>query len=166
MAIPTYVPGQVLTANDCSLWFTPRAVTTTGDMTLTSQPALQNDTTLVLPVDASASYDVDFYAVFDGPTANGVNWAFTGPSGAVLSLWIGPQATTVAGNTFNEIGLSATFTPILTNGAGTNLTNVARGTLVTGANAGNLQFQWCQNSSSGTATRRRARSRLILRRIS
>lgn len=166
MAEKSWNPGDVLTASDLNKWATPLVAVTSGDVSSVSASVV-TDPTLVLTADINATYDVDFYAVFDGPSSNGVNCWFTGPAGAVLSLWFAAQAASVPGIAFTEVGLGSApgIEPISTQGTGTNMTTAARGTLVTGGTAGNLQFVFTQNVSSGTATRRRARSRLILRRI-
>lgn len=164
MAEKSWNQGDVLTASDLDKWALPLVGgPTTADVSSVSA-ALITDPTLVVAVDVNAAYDVDFYAVFDGPgSGNGVNWSFTGPAGAALSLWV---TTTASPGTNPEIVLSGpTLTPVLTAGTGVNCTGHARGTLVTAGTAGSLQFLFQQNASSGTATRRRARSRLLLRRI-
>lgn len=161
MAEKSWNPGDVLTAADMDTWVIPRVGgPTTADVSSVSG-ALITDPTLVVPVDANAAYAVDFYAVFDGPVSNFVNWSFTGPSGAVLSLWVTP----LGGTAFNELGFGTVITPIQTNSTGVNFSVPALGTLVTAGTAGNLQFLFQQNVSSATAVRRRARSRLLIRRI-
>ncbi len=53
---------------------------------------------------------------------------------------------------------------MLTNGA-TSRNAMFWGTVVSSSTTGNLQLQWAQNTSSGTATKVHAKSWLILDRI-
>lgn len=162
MAVKSWNPNDVLTASDMDTWAIPRAVTTTGDIQSLSGASI-TDPTLVLPVDVNAIYDVSFFAVFDGPTAaNGVFWSFTGPAAAAMSLYV--PGIGIAGQN-PELVFGGLATAVILAGVGTDVTSVANGTLVTAGTAGNLQFVWQPTASSGTATRRRARSRLMLRRI-
>lgn len=165
MAEKSWNPGDVLTASDLDKWALPLVGgPTTADVSSVSG-ALITDPTLVVPVDINAVYDVDFYAVFDGPASNGANWSFTGPAGAVLSLAV-PQVSQTTIGPYAEITFTTgLITPVLTYAVGGNQPNAGRGTLVTAGTAGNFQFLFQQNVSSATAVRRRARSRLLLRRI-
>lgn len=170
MAIPNWTVGQVLASSDVDIWFVPRAAVTTSDQSITTQATFINDNTLSLAVDAGATYEVSLHAVFDGPNTNSVIWQFTGPAGAAGSFTQLMPAIAGASTAALEIPLApggltgANLTA--TTGSGNNLVVDVAGVLTVGGTPGTMQFQWCQGTSSGTATRRRARSKLTIRRIS
>lgn len=165
MAVPTWSVGQVLTASDVNTWFVPLAVIKPSLQSVTSSTALVNDTALLLAMAANASYQLNMFLSFDGGTtgSSDLKISFTLPSGATCALQINGYNTAsvdVAGSTVN-----AGFTQALaTNGANPRAASLF-GTMNTSSTSGNLQLQWAQSTSSGTATRMFANSNIVMQRI-
>lgn len=166
MAIPTWAVGQVLTASDVNTWFVPLAAEKGADQSVTSSTTLVNDSALVVPVAASAVYDFDLQLFYTGGT--------TGSSDIKLA-WTVPAATTIVGGALlvtNPLGVALTYftqsTPATiftaSNGAANPLPVRLWGTVTTSSTAGNLQLQWAQNTSNGTATTVKAGSVLTAQR--
>lgn len=166
MTVKSWNPGDVLTASDMDAWVVPLvAGPTTTDQSITSTTTLQNDNTLFVAVATNASYSVRAHLVFDGPASNAANYTFTGPSGSSADLT--SYVTNATGQSSNGAfgGTSPSVPSVATGGAGANVGADIFGIFVTGGTAGNFTLQWCQNASSGTATRRRAKSYIELRKI-
>lgn len=164
MPVPTWNVGQVLASADVNTWFVPRAVVAVADQSVVSSTTLVSDGTLVLPVDAGAVYEFSYVGVFDGAAAGGVAINFTLPAGAVMGVCLPASGTAAGALEIPFPGLSIT-SGVTLQGANNNQTVFLAGTLVAGGTAGNLTHQFAQVTSNGTATRRRAHSRMVLRRI-
>ena len=162
MAIPTWVTGEVLTASDVNEWFVPLLVVKAADESITSSTAMQNDNELVLAIPANATFVFDCYLNWEGGIGGDIKWQWTGPAGYTLrytAAYRDPSTnnanvgTGSTGGTVNQAG---------GNGAGSLRAVMMNGSVVTSSTAGNLQLQWAQNSSSGTATIVHAQSYLRL----
>lgn len=143
------------------------------DESVTSSTALQNDDVLALAVVANATYHGMLVAATVGGNAAGdIKFGWTFPTGATLHFpAVGPHNGIASGSQADGewIGrLSATSgTTTVPHGASTDvLTSIIYLHLFTGANAGTLQLQWAQQSSSGTASTLKAGSYMWLRRQS
>ncbi len=127
----------------------------TGTEAVTSSTTLQNDDNLVCAVVASGVYVAQWRLRTDGATTGDLKYAFTGPSGATMT-WEsrGLAAADVANVAMVSTDVAAIGTTVThgTLGAGTTLTVLGTGLLVVSVTAGNLQLQWAQGTSSGTAT--------------
>ena len=152
---PAITAGQRITAGLLTSLLDLQ-VTASADQSAPST-TLVTDNALALPVAANAAYSFSLYGVFDGAAAGGLDIELTVPAGAVLSYSAG-AAEHLSGTRFTGLGPLA--------GAGVNQTVILTGTLTMGGTAGTLQFLFAQNANNGTATRRRAGSRMSLRRIS
>jgi len=167
MSPPTWSVGQVLTAADVNSWFVPLAVAKTSDQSVTSSTTLVNDTALVLAVAANATYWMELYLNYEGGTANAsdLKFGWTFPAGLTIRaqpLLVDPAGATRILNT----QIQTTVSNAGTQGAG-NLSSVGlRGNVTTSGTSGNLQLQWAQNTSNGTATIVHTGSLLVLQRIS
>ncbi|KND38489.1 hypothetical protein [Streptomyces acidiscabies] len=127
-----------------------------ADESVTSSTTLQNDNHLLLPVVATATYDLFLMCIFSGDTAGDIKFAWSVPSGTVLR-WV------------DQTGASGVATDTDTYSAPGGSTQVGFqiwATVVTSSTAGNVQFQWAQNASSATATIVRTNSHLKMTRIS
>jgi hypothetical protein len=151
-----------------------RYVAKTADETVNSSTTLQNDDHLVLSVVANAVYtfEVDLYMIESTDFVGDFKMSFTCPTGATFDMhgagahindlssgtssngeWIGKLATSSAGAN-------------LSFGVGTSLTGVrVFGRLVMGANAGNFQMQWAQNTSDSSGTTLKAGSYMMMTRV-
>jgi hypothetical protein len=168
MGIPTWAPGQVLAAGDVNNWFVPLNAYKAADQSVTSSTTLANDNALFVSVAANCTYTLQLDLFYEGAAAGtgDLKWNFTSPSGTTgltgTPAYFGTD-TNIHGAAF--VALGSTFTTLGTNGAGVIKYALTTGTLVTSSTAGTLQFQWAQNSSSGTATKVRAGSNLCVWRI-
>jgi len=145
----------------------PLAVEKSADESVTSSTALQNDDALVAAVAANATYLFFCYLDYEGGTggSSDLKFSWSVPASATLRFSLigsDSSATTMVSTTKSD---STSYTG-RTAGAATLQANVQIGTLVTSSTAGNLQLQWAQNTSSGTATKVHAQSFLALWRIS
>lgn len=166
MAVPVYTTGQVLAASDCNLWFVPLVAIKASDQSVTSSTVLVNDTALLLPLAANASYEVwleGFWFPVNGSATPGLTFAFTAPAGATFTY---SQVTSdgagkavvvdlsLAGDTGKLAAASGPFSPLSIHGI-----------CVMSSTAGNLQYQFTQNLSSATSTTMKAGSFITARRI-
>lgn len=161
-----WTPGQVLEAADLIAAF-PLAKFKTGDESLPSSTAYQDDDHLVVPVEANRDYIVEALLLFTGDPAADAKWQFTLPAGSVMS-WgtftvdsAAAIATTGASNSGSPAGNVVTGVA----GTGTFRATFIRGTLEVGGTPGNLTLQWAQNVSNATATVLRRGSHLLLTRV-
>lgn len=144
----------------------PLAIIKAADQPLTSDTTLQDDTALLLPVAAGATYLMLCYLDFDGGAlgSSDIKWTWSVP--ALAAMRYGVIKTTTAGvaspsNTVTD----STVVTAGTNGAGVPQAAIMIGTLVTAGTAGNAQLRWAQNTSSVTPTIVRAQSCLALWRV-
>ncbi|WP_240981063.1 right-handed parallel beta-helix repeat-containing protein [Streptomyces sp. N502] len=105
---------------------TPRASTIT--------PAADPD--LTLEVEANSTYDVECVAVW------------TNGGGGMRMTWIAPAGATMTWTDNDGVGVVGP-TGVVTFASATGTT--LKGTLVTGATAGNLTLSWAQNTSNATS---------------
>ncbi|MFE7029439.1 hypothetical protein ACFU9Y_03950 [Streptomyces sp. NPDC057621] len=126
----------------------------TADQSKTSTTTLGNDTHLVVPVVANATYALFLLCIFSGSTTGDIKFDWAVPSGTVLR-WA------------DQTGASGLNTDVDVYSAPGGTTQVAFqiwATVVTSSTAGNVQFRWAQNASDATATIVRANSMLQLTR--
>ena len=133
------------------------SVVKTTDEDVTSSDVMQNDNELVIPVEANTDYAIVGIIVAESASSTpSIDFTFTVPA-----------AITAGGWAHDNIGTGATLRAFATEG-GMNLTAAQVrfvaiwGYLQNGANAGNLQFQWAQETSDGTATTVKAGSSLTV----
>ncbi|MCX5234453.1 hypothetical protein OG824_04290 [Streptomyces prunicolor] len=126
----------------------------TSDQSKTSTTTLGNDTQLLLPVVANATYSLFLLCIFSGGTTGDIKFDWTVPSGTVLR-WA------------DQTGASGLNTDVDVYSAPGGTTQVAFqvwATVVTSSTAGNVQFRWAQNATDATATIVRTNSMLQLTR--
>jgi hypothetical protein len=167
MAVPTWVVGQVLASADVNNWFVPLAVKKPSTQSVISQATtIQNDTALVLPVAASAIYEMRALIIYNAAAAADIIIGWTGPSGAAMD-WVSDGLITSESTGIDAVSRSAQVIGSQPGVGGdpTNRVILPYGILTTSTTTGSLQFQWMQSVSSLTATQVVAGSALILRRI-
>ena len=145
----------------------PLAVVKPSDESVTSSTTLQNDNDLVVAVSANASYLFYCYLDYEGGTggSSDLKFEWVVPSGATLRFsLIGTDASnaTLIATTKSD----TTAYTLRSAGAATLQAATMVGTLVTSSSSGNLQLEWAQNTSSGTATKVHAQSFLSLWQVS
>ena len=138
-----------------------------SDESVTSSTTLQNDNELVIAVVASATYDFRCYLDFEGGTqgSSDIKWTWVIPASASIryrAVYTNTSGSAITGTT----NLDSDVVTAGTSGAGTLRGTEMVGTLVVGANAGNVQLQWAQNTSNATPTIVHAQSSLRLVRVS
>lgn len=165
MAVPVWVPGQVLTASDVNNWLVPQGVVKPSGTPVTSSTTVISDPDLVLPVVASATYIFECYLGFTATSGGDLKWTWAVPAGASLLYEAVHNEGGATGLNNSTLTYSDANT-ILGAGAGATVEAVAmRGNLVVAGTAGNLQLRWAQNTSNAGATTIRAQSHLWLQRI-
>jgi hypothetical protein len=167
MPIPSWSVGQVLAAADVNSWFVPLAAYKSADQSVTSSTTLVNDTALVVPVASSATYIFWCMLYFEGGTLNSsdLKWGWTVPASTTMryqAIYVSPASVL----NIARAGTDASVLAAASNGAGNSQTMQMFGTALVSSTSGNLQLQWAQNTSNGTATIVHAGSVLFAQRIS
>lgn len=140
----------------------------TSTESVTSSTTLQNDDQLVLPMSANSKYLIEGFWLYDGATAGDMKVAFTVPSGASLNWAAFGPTSGVSVSSYNAFAstTSGGTLAIACNGTGSVMCMQPKGYVATSSTSGNLQLQWAQVASSGTATRIFLGSWLKLTRVS
>ena len=154
MALPTWVPAQVLTASDVDNYFIPLVGLKASDTSRASNTTQSNDPDLIVSVAANTAYEFRLWLNYEGGTQ--------GSSDLKLGLAVPASSTARASSTYVNSSGGSVVEAYYTSGAaaqvpGTNGAGNIRGfrmvgTLITGASSGSLALSWAQNTSSGTAT--------------
>ena len=163
--------GQVLTADSTAgtglAWTTLTAGATvakvrkSSDQTVTSSTTLVNDSQLKFAVAANETYI--FQAWLYTYAADGtpdIKVTFTGPAGSTV-LWSSSQVIFNAGGstTLTVVAPGATTADLFVD---SNLRAIQLyGTILNSSTAGDLQFQWAQNTSSANGTSVKAGSSIF-----
>lgn len=170
MAVPTWVPGQVLTASDVNTWFVPTTAIKSGDTSRASNTTPTADPDLVAAVAANAIYSLEVMLIYHGASAAGyIQFEFTVPAGATV------QANEVYNQTSGGVN-NGPVNPLLTagqlqtaipwtGGTGLDYSAQVKGVINTAATPGSLTLLWSQNISNATATTLKQNSFMALRRI-
>jgi hypothetical protein len=121
--------------------------TKAADQTVTNNAAFQNDTALVFAMAANSTYQVEATIPYVTTSAAAdFKYTFTVPVGATITLYT-DATTAVAATTICSIVASGQ-TCTLANTANLRGTITVHGVVTTAANAGNLQFQFAQNTAT------------------
>lgn len=139
----------------------PIIVRKTSDESVISNTTLQNDDELFLAVAPNAVYEFDLNIWFDSSTTADFKYTVTVPTGA--TLYFSQTGFDAGGANHNDASVtvaSGTTRDQFGNGVGTIRHFRLKGMCANGANAGNIQFQWCQNTTDATNTTVKANSTL------
>lgn len=171
MPFRQFVDDEVLTFDIVNRYFVQQhSVIKQADETVTSSITPQSDDELFVPLLANSQYFIEFFIIYDTIQAADLTIKFTGPAGATFD-WthggLGTSATTSVGT------VSRNYRTLADSGsiggpavaAGTNAIIPGEGRAVTAGTAGNLTFQWAQNTTSVTGSIVRARSVMIAQRL-
>jgi hypothetical protein len=160
--------GQVLTVTSgAPAWETLPTIPTiktvrkSADQSVTSSTTLVNDTHLKFAVAANETYIFQLWLfTYAADGTPDIKVTCTGPSGSTV-LWSSSQVI------FNAAA-ATTLTSVNTSGVSADLFVDANnraiqlyGTISNGATAGDLQFQWAQNTSSANSTTVKAGSSIF-----
>lgn len=137
-----------------------------GSTQTTTSATLVDCTGLSVSVDASATYQIEGFILFQSANVNnGIGMSLNGPSSPTdiaFNIQIARTATAIVNSiakAYNEFSVSADV-PV----ANTTYFALVNGSLVNGANSGTLQFRFA-SENAGTTVRIVAGSSLRLRRI-
>jgi len=164
MAVKSWNVGDVLSASDMNTWTVPLVGIKSADQTITSQTTLINDADMRFAVAANATYEFHVYLRYSSGTGQDWKSSFTVPAGASAHF---ARYANDSGGTFGGNGdFADTDTPV-SQGAGVGNVRTINffGWLSVGGTAGNLIFQWAQNTSGAFNTSLYANSYLTGRRI-
>lgn len=157
-----------------------RQVRKASNETVNNSTVLQNDDALLFALAANEVWDFELLLLVDGATGADIKIAFTVPALATVGWYsyapqlaeTGVPITNASGTAAVRFGGhvtgSATSLSVGTMGTGgTNVTGIlVKGSVVNGANAGNLTLQWAQVTATGSDTIVMAGSLLTARRVS
>jgi len=134
----------------------------TSNESVVSSTVLQNDDVLLFAVAANEIWLVQLILLWDSGNTGDLKWAFTWPAGATAHVTcVSPVAGAgVTGLSYQTTITSGTGSSLEQLQAGTGIVTKFDGVLINGGTAGNLQFQWAQSTSDGTATIVKANSTL------
>ena len=145
--------GAVITVTDereFLPWLaTRRVINKIIDETIISNAVLQNDDELLFAIKANEVWRFKAYLRFNSGTVPDIQFAFTVPAGATVQYGgydngpgvLAPKVVNASGGFYDVNGAGA-----IDNFA------VIEGVVVNGANAGNVQLQWAQYSSTASNT--------------
>jgi hypothetical protein len=135
-------------------------VSKTTDESITSDNTLNNDSQLFFTMAANTKYQFKLEVFFDTGATPDFKWRHTGPAAPTLVRIVERDSAPGSGTlSFSIATAYSTADNTLTTTSGTTGGYVTlEGIIHNGANAGDFQFQWSQNSSSVTATTVRAGS--------
>lgn len=142
----------------------------TANQAITSSTALTNDTHLVLPVAANATYILDGFFDYDGvlgPNNGDIKFDWTVPAGATMT-WspFGNPSNDVTQKLNSNQGTATTVLTLGTYGTGGQHTSARPfGYIAVAGTAGNLQLRWAQNVSNATSTTMYTGSWIRLQRV-
>lgn len=127
----------------------PFKVRKTSDETVNNSAALQNDDDLLMALAANEVWAFEAYLIYTTPATPDIKFAFTVPAGATLQ-W-GTVAYDSAGVLVQvDVSASGTSKDFVD---GTSYSIFIQGVVLNGANAGNLQLQWAQNTMNASNTK-------------
>lgn len=132
-----------------------------SDQQVTSSTVLVNDEALLLALAAGSIYTFHGRIAYNSGSTPDIKMAFTVPNGAAIYFFhIDSDLTTLRGYFTLTSGTS-----FIAQCTGNNQLLFIHGVVVTGATAGNLQFQFAQQTSNGGATKVLAFSTLIAEKV-
>ncbi|MEV4059733.1 hypothetical protein [Nonomuraea dietziae] len=154
MAFKTWGPDEVGYAADLNrFWVQGLHVIKPADETVTNSAVLQNDDHLLLAVAANTDYWMECCVLYNAPTANDMQLAWSGPAGATLEwsnngLALGAtSAVDRISRTALGIGSTATI-----GGSGGDAVCAMKGLLRVAATAGTLQMRFAQNTAAAATS--------------
>lgn len=128
-----------------------RLVRKTGDDTISSDDSLNNDDELLLPLLANEVVKFEAFIIYNSGTTPDIKFAFTVPAAATI-VWAVTNARYSPTAADEPVTVAASGTSLGFSGNAADVAVLITGTVVNGANAGNLQLQWAQQTSDASNT--------------
>lgn len=166
----TFLAGSKLRASDLNK-ILPVQKRKAAPESVASNTTLHNDNTLFVALAANTTYKVDLAVLFEAANqTTDIKVAWTFPASCTLDLavagphanWTGPAALEVEWSGWQNVTTSPSGVVVFGSASAVNFGIHARGTIVVGANTGNLQLQWAQNTSDPGNLTVKSGSSLIL----
>lgn len=172
MPIKDFVALESPPASDFNRYFMQQEfVQKPSDESLSSSTTSQDDDHLFFTPILNTDYWITMFVIYDADAAGDLKISWSVPTGSTfdyVSDAIGSGATTSGvfdvSRSWQVAPAGGTPTPGGV-GSGTNVTVLIKGLFRMGSTAGTFRFRWAQGTSSAVATRVRARSVLIARRL-
>lgn len=171
MPFKQFSDDEVLTYDVVNRYFVQQtSVIKSADEVVTSSTSTQNDDELFVTVLPNSQYFVEFFIIYDAIQAADIKIFWIGPAGITFD-WthggLGTSATASSGSVSRNYRTKPDTGTIggPAVAAGTNSIIPGEGRLVTSTDGGTFRFQFSQNASSATGTIVRARSVLIVQRL-
>lgn len=171
MPFKTFTDDQVLTSDDVNrYWVQQFSIIKSVDETIISSTVTQADNELVAPVLANTQYLVECLVFYDFVQAADIKIGFSAPAGSTFD-WVSNGLVSAATGTVGDVvkryralaDVEVCGGPAAA--SGTSAVLPIEGRLVTGGTAGNLTFNWAQNTSTATTCTVSANSVLMLQRL-
>jgi len=153
LAVKQWNVGDVLTASDMNAWAVPLAGVKSADQTIISNATLINDADMRFAMSASSIFEFHCYVRFSSGTGQDLKVSFSVPAGADARFNAIRKDLT---GTFAGDGDWNAASSVTAQGAGVGSANartmILTGVAFTAGTAGNLIFQWAQNTSGAFNT--------------
>lgn len=164
MTVKVFNVGDVLAAADVNSWLAPLAAVKSANQTISSQTALVNDADLRISLASTAQYEFHAFIRYDSTTGADFKMSMSVPAGADCRYGVTRQnlSNAFGGNVDNG---AADNVQCLGAGVGNIVVATLFGMAFTSGTAGNLIFQWAQNTSTAGNTTLHQFSYLSARRI-
>lgn len=138
-----------------------KVVRKTADETVNNSVTLQNDDELLLAMAANEIWEFRLYLIVDSSAVADFKIGWAVPAGCTLK-WAANQFDTTLNNVVRMAQVESETQGIGSPGVTRHdLIAVVHGLAINGANAGNLQLQWAQNTAEASNTVLKANSCLI-----
>lgn len=134
-----------------------------ADETVNSSTTLQDDDDLVLALSASQTYAFEAFIVYNAAAAPDYKCAFTVPSGATLYWEVVALNSSAVLTKFTTTSSGGAVSLV---GTGADIALTIHGVVIVSTTAGNLQYQFAQNTSDGGNTTTKAGSWLRSQQVS
>lgn len=172
MPIKDFVMLESPPASDFNRYFMQQEfIIKPSDESIVNSTASQDDDALFFTPRLNTDYWITMYIIYDALAAADLRLLWGTPTGATfdyISDAIGSTATT---SSVFDVSRTYQFAPAGGIpqaggiGSGSNIMALVKGLLRNGGSPGNFTFRWAQGTANATATRVRARSCLIARRL-
>jgi hypothetical protein len=168
MAFKTWAHDEVAAAADLNrFWVQGVHVNKTADQTVTNSTTLVNDSHLLIAVAANTDYWLEAFVIYNAPTANDMQLAWTVPASATLD-WCNNGLALAAAGSVDRIArthLTAASTATV-GGSGGDAVCAMKGVLRTAGSAGDFRMRFAQNTAgAGTNVTVKTGSQIMLTRL-